>query len=234
MLTVARITRMQVSLTGRTTTGGYCAFEEMTATRRFDMQKAIVVGVMCFLLASVAATAAEEAPVWQFDKGHCNIYFDATHVYSIVRGRFEDYGGTFRFDPERPEASRFDITLKVKSIDTDHARRDKHLRSDDFFAAGEYPDIRFESTRVQRVQGNQFEAEGNLTIKDVTRQIRFPFTYLGTRPNPFNSKELVAGFESRFPLDRLAYRVGSGKYAEMGVVGKDVGILISLEMVRPR
>jgi polyisoprenoid-binding protein YceI len=172
------------------------------------------------------------SPKWEFDKGHSNFYFEIKHIYASVRGHFEDYSGDFHFDSQQPRASLFDIRIQTNSLNTSNDRRDKHLRSEDFFDVGKFPEIRFQSTRVRRILGNQYEAEGNLTIKDVTRSVRVPFNYLGTRPNPFNKKQVVAGFEAHLALDRLQYHVGSGKYFEMGVVGKDVTLLITLEMVR--
>ena len=62
--------------------------------------------------------------------------------------------------------------------------------------------------------------------------VSVPFTLLGTKDNPFDDKSEVAGFEARLTIDRLAYHVGSGKYYDMGVVGKEVDVLITLEVTR--
>ena len=71
-------------------------------------------------------------------------------------------------------------------------------------------------------------------MKDVTKDVTIPFTYYGFRENPLNKKQLVAGFEARFTIDRLDYHVGSGKYYKMGVVGKAVNVTITLEVLRDK
>jgi polyisoprenoid-binding protein YceI len=90
------------------------------------------------------------------------------------------------------------------------------------------------SKRISHKEGNQYEVEGDLTIKDVTKSLVLPLTYFGTRDNPLQKGEVVAGFETRFTLNRLDYHVGSGKFHEMGVAGKDVDITVSLEMLRDK
>jgi polyisoprenoid-binding protein YceI len=68
-------------------------------------------------------------------------------------------------------------------------------------------------------------------VKDVTKDIIVPFTYFGVQDNPFKKTQLVAGFEARFKIDRMAYNVGNGKFYKMGIVGKEVEITVSLEMI---
>ena len=97
-----------------------------------------------------------------------------------------------------------------------------------------YPRITFRSTRIYREEGNRFIVEGDFTIKDVTKRITVPLTYFGVRDNPLKEGQVVAGFEARFTIDRLEYHVGSGKYYQMGVTGKDVDLLITLEMLRDK
>ena len=193
--------------------------------------------VFLVLLIATLLTAAPlraEVPSWTFDNAHCSFFFEIKHIFYITRGFFEDYSGTFRFDPANLEESRFDITIRVKSINTNHRARDRHLRSDDFFDARKYPVMKFESTRIRHVQDDQYVADGKLTIKEVSRDISFPFVFWGERTDPFNAGVIVGGFESRLTIDRLDYGVGSGKYYDMGAIGKDVDLLISLEMRRPK
>jgi polyisoprenoid-binding protein YceI len=84
----------------------------------------------------------------------------------------------------------------------------------------------------KKKEGNQYILEGNLTIKGKTRKISIPFTYFGLRENPLKKGQKVAGFETRFSIKRLDYGVGSGKFLEMGVVGNEVDILITLEVLK--
>lgn len=197
--------------------------------KRFSISLVILTA---WLMAAASAQAA--APSWQFDPAHCSFSFDVTHIYATVRGHFTDYSGTFRFDPENLKDSSFDIKVMVNSVDTNNRKRDNHLLSGDFFDAGKYPEMSFVSSAIEPINEDQYRMTGNLTIKNVTRQISVPFTYFGSRVNPFNDQQLVAGFETRIAIDRLDYHVGTGKYYDMGVAGKDVTIIITLEMIRAK
>lgn len=190
--------------------------------------------IFFFLLVSPPRQAWADVPQWQFDSAHGSFFFEIKHIFYITRGYFEKYDGTFSFDPDRPEDSRFDIVIETQSLTTQHEKRDRHVRSDDFLDVKRYPEMRFQSTRIRQLRDNVYEVDGRLTIKDVTKDVVVPFTFLGVRDNPFNSKQQVAGFEARMTIDRLEYNVGSGKYYEMGAIGKDVDILISLEMLRDK
>ena len=92
----------------------------------------------------------------------------------------------------------------------------------------------FKSTLVKHVKENQYLVEGEMTVKDVTQKITVPFHFFGIKTHPFDQKSEVAGFEARIDIDRLTYNVGGGKFYDMGVVGKDVEVLITLETIRKK
>ena len=176
--------------------------------------------------------ALAEAEKWEIDKAHSNVYFDVRHTYATVRGQFDDFSGTLKFDPENLALSRVKFEVKAKSINTGISNRDNHLRSEEFFAVKKYPFLTFESTDVKLKEGNLYTLVGNLTIKGRTNQVAVLFTYFGTRENPLKKGIMIAGFEARFSIDRLEYQVGPGKYAEMGVIGRNVDVLIALEVLK--
>ena len=188
--------------------------------------------LLFILLFSTPAYAA--ASRWNVDPAHSSIYFGITHIYSTVRGYFDDFKGTVVFSPDDPAGSRFDFQVDVKSINTGNTKRDGHLNSADFFDSDEFPEMTFTSTTVKHVKDNQYVVEGEMTIKDVTQRISVPFTFLGLTTNPFDKDTEVAGFEARMTIDRLAYHVGGGKFYDMGVVGKTVDVLITLEVTREK
>ncbi|MDH3826315.1 MAG: YceI family protein [Desulfobacterales bacterium] len=190
----------------------------------------ILVMVLCALL--ITNTAVAEAEKWEIDKAHTNIYFDVRHTYATVRGQFDDFSGTLQFDPDNMALSSVKFEVKTTSINTGIPNRDNHLRSEEFFAVNQYPFMTFQSTGVKRKEGNQYTLVGNLTIKGKTNEVAVLFTYFGTRENPLKKGKMVAGFETRFSIDRLEYRVGPGKYFEMGVIGRNVDILITLEVLK--
>jgi len=171
---------------------------------------------------------------WKMDPAHSGIMFDIKHIYSTIRGHFSDFSGSVFFNPDTPEKSKFEFAVKVDSINTNIGKRDNHLRSGDFFDAKKYPEMVFKSSRVTPAGGNKYIIEGKMTVKDVTKDMRLEFTYLGEKENPFKKNKMVAGFETRFKINRLDFNVGNGKFYKMGVVGKDVDVLISLEMNRDK
>ena len=173
------------------------------------------------------------AQQWEVDPVHTNFYFDVKHnTFSTVRGQFMDFAGDVFFDPENPGQSRFDFVIQVDSIDTKVGKRDTHLRSPDFFDVARYPTITFKTTKVSKAADNIFIVEGQLTIKDVTRDLALEFVYHGQRENPLKKDETVAGLDTDLTIDRLEYHVGDGKFYEMGVVDKYINILFTLELLR--
>ncbi len=198
--------------------------------KKYSLITAIALIMICLSVKPSGAAAVK----WDFDTAHSRFYFTIDHIFSKVIGHFEDFSGTFLFDPEDLEASRMNIEIKVKSINTNIRKRDNHLRSDDFFAVSTYPLITFKSRGITHKGGNVYEVEGDFTIKDVTKTIVLPLTYFGTKDNPVKEGQVVAGFETRFTIDRFDYHVGTGKFYKMGVAGKDVDMLVSLEMLRDK
>jgi polyisoprenoid-binding protein YceI len=188
---------------------------------------------IAFLLI-LSTNSYASAPQWKIDPAHSSIYFRISHIYSTVNGFFPEFKGEVRFDPSNLKESRFAFTVEVKSINTNNSKRDGHLLSDDFFSAKKYPEMTFESKSISHKEANQYAVEGVMKIKDVSKRVKLPFIFFGTKQHPFNPKQEVAGFEAQITVDRLAYQVGNGKFYEMGVVGKDVDVLISLEVLREK
>lgn len=192
------------------------------------MKRTLLFLLLFLVMVPVQAVAQQ----WQLDPVHTNFYFEVRHTYAAVRGQFTEFSGDVYFDPDNLAKSKFDFVVKVDSVDTIVSKRDTHLRSPDFFDAGRYPLITFKSSKVSHAGGNKYIVEGTLTIKDVSKNIALEFIYYGQKDNPTKPGEIVTGFDSRLTIDRLEYHVGDGKFYNIGVVGKDVDILITLEMLR--
>lgn len=195
--------------------------------KKYSYIVAVVVTIL-FMFNGASASAYE----WNFDTAHSGFYFSIDHIYSKVKGHFDDYSGKFRFDPDNLKESSIEIRIKTKSLNTNVRKRDNHLRSDDFFDASKYPLITFTSTAITQKSGNIYNVEGRLTIKDVTKKITVPLAYLGTKDHPLEKGLVVAGFETALSINRLDYHVGDGKFHRVGVAGKNVGITVSIEMLR--
>ena len=185
--------------------------------------------VLAVLVGLFGSPRHAEARSWEIDKEHTNFYFTVDHIYAKVRGRFTDFTGTLLFDPDNLKDSKISFEIKVKSIDTGIGKRDRHLLSDDFLDASKYPLITFTSTSITKAEGNTYNVKGTLTIKDVSSELILPLTYGGKKDNPMAPNMEVTGFNGHLTLDRLAYTVGDGKYYTMGVVGKEVDILVTIE-----
>lgn len=198
------------------------------------MKKIIYVPIIIILVITGLKYASASEKEWKFDTAHSRFYFTVDHIFAKVIGFFEEYSGTFEFDPDNLAESRIDIEIEAKSINTNIRKRDNHLRSDDFFAVSDYPLITFRSTGITHKGGDLYEVTGDFTIKDVTQEVVLDMKYFGTKDNPLKEGEIVSGFETRFTIDRLTYHVGSGKFYTMGVAGKDVSLLVSLELLRDK
>jgi polyisoprenoid-binding protein YceI len=180
----------------------------------------------------VRPTQGGTVPGWSFDPPHCSIIFFVKHILAKVPGSFDVYSGTVRFDPSNPEAGSIDVSVDMKSVNTGVQKRDEHLRSPDFFDVAKYPAMWFVSQKIVKKGDNQYVAEGDLTIKDVTKRIELPFTFLGTKPSPLEKGKQVAGFEAKFSINMLDYHVGDGKFQQMGALGETVDIVLNMEMLR--
>ena len=198
------------------------------------MRKTIIITATVMFLMAIILQAHAVGSDWKLDPAHSGIYFEIDHIYAATRGYFEKFDGKVIFDSDNLGGSRFDFTVEVDSINTGNSKRDGHLEANEFFGVRKFPVMTFESTNIKKVEGDQYIVEGTMIVKDVSKTVSVPFTFFGIKQNPFDKDSEVAGFEARLAIDRLEYNVGSGKYYEMGVIGKDVDVLISFEATRKK
>lgn len=130
-----------------------------------------------------------------------------------VDGSIAGMKGIVNFDESKPSNSQFQVTFDVNTIDTDNKDRDKHLKNEDFFEVETYPTIKFSSLSVSK-DGDGYKVRGNLTIKDVTKEIELPFS---VRKDA--GKTTLTG---KLTIDRKAYHVGMGTGKFM--VGYDIEV----------
>ncbi len=189
--------------------------------------------------AMIAATPQAEAPEeWNVDKAHTEVTFSVRHFFTPVTGKFDDFDVSLVYDAENVGNSKVTATIPVASIDTNNENRDEHLRSDDFFGVGTYPNITFESTAVRRVSATELVATGNLTIKGVTREVQLPITILGVQElEGAMAQQMgvskVASFKTTLEINRNDFTVGTGNWAAATVIGRDVTIEIAVEANQP-
>ena len=175
--------------------------------------------------------ASAAARAWELDTDHSNVYFSIDHIYAKVQGRFDTIAATVHFDPANLKESRFDFEIKVDSIDTGIKQRDDHLRSADFFASSDHPLITFTSKAVTAAGEGVYQVAGTLTVKGKSHDLVLPLTFAGVKDHPAAPGKQVAGFNGRLSVDRLALGVGDGKFHQMGLLGKEVEVLVTLELL---
>lgn len=187
----------------------------------------IAIGVFCLVLIGQTAQAAVRG--WDVDKVHTNFYFRIDHIFSKVNGKFNDFTAEIAFDPAHPEKGSFNFEINTDSVNTDIAKRDKHLQSSDFFDSGKYPLMTFTSTKITAAGNDVYQVAGKFTVKGVAYDLILPLKLAGIKEHPAVKGKEVIGFNGELTLDRLAYKVGTGKFYQMGLVGKDVEVLVTLE-----
>ncbi len=122
---------------------------------------------------------------WKFDPYHTQVEFSAKHLGMMtVRGHFADVTVAGEIDPQHPEASHFEATIKTESIRTHHEQRDKDLRSSNFLEIEKFPTMHFKSTKIAPAGGDKYKVTGDLTIKGVTKPVTFDAVNYGEFNDP--------------------------------------------------
>src|SRR5262245_21737846 len=133
---------------------------------------------------------------WNIDAAHSGISFSVRHmVFSKVRGRFTKYSGTLDLDDGDLTRSVIDATIDASSIDTGTPQRDEHLRSADFFDVAVLPELRFRSKHIEELGDARYRVTGELTIRDVTREVSLDVEYGGRAKDPWGNERI--GFVAR-------------------------------------
>ncbi len=165
---------------------------------------------------------------------HAFIDFKISHLgYSFIHGTFKDWSGTFSFDAAKPEDSKISITLNTKSVDTNHAERDKHIQSKDFLETDKYPTATFVSTSVKPTGKNAdgkltADVTGDLTLHGVTKPVVVKTVFLGEGKDPWGGYR--AGFEGTTTIKRSDF----GKMMDLGPQSDTLTLDISFEGVQKK
>lgn len=180
-------------------------------------------------LGSMIFTGQAMAADYVIDKEgqHAFVNFKASHLgYSWLWGTFKDFEGSFSFDAAQPEASKVKVALKTASLDTNHAERDKHLRSEDFLNVSKHPTATFESTSVKGTGEGTADIEGNLTLNGVTKPVTIAAKFIGEGDDPWGGYR--AGFEGTTTLKLKDFDIKM----DLGPATQTVDLIISVEGVR--
>lgn len=158
---------------------------------------------------------------------HAFVNFKISHLgYSWLWGTFKDFEGSFSFDAAQPEASKVEVTLQTDSVDSNHAERDKHLRSEDFLNVSEHPTATFESTSVKSTGEGTADITGDLTLNGVTKPVVISAKFIGEGKDPWGGYR--AGFEGTTTLKLKDFDIKM----DLGPASQTVDLIISVEGVR--
>jgi polyisoprenoid-binding protein YceI len=170
---------------------------------------------------------------WNIDTTHSGIHFSVRHmVIAKVRGSFRQFSGTVSLDEQDPSASAVSVSIDAASIDTGVAQRDAHLRSPDFFDTARFPTLSFRSTRVERTGEDGLRVTGQLTIRDITREVVLETEPLGVGKDPWGN--LKAAFEAKTSIDRRDFGLTWNQALEAGgvLVGEKIEISLEVQAVK--
>jgi len=186
---------------------------------------------MIMTTATVTAPASIGLATYAVDAAHSDATFSVRHLITKVRGRFSEFAGTVAFDDANPANSTVSFTIQAASIDTNQKDRDAHLRSGDFFDVEKFPTITFVSTAIAPRADGEYEVTGDFTIRDVTRRITLPVSFLGKAADPWGNERIA--FEAEYTLNRKDYGLNWNAALETGgfLVGDDVKITLSVQAV---
>ncbi len=175
-------------------------------------------------MTTIASPLAALTGTYTIDPAHSRIGFVARHaMVTKVRGSFNEFEGTAVLDGDDVSRSSAKVVIQTASIDTRQAQRDEHLRSNDFLAMEEFPQITFVSTSAAQTGDQEFTLTGELTVRGVTNIVEIPFSYEGSATDPYGNARV--GFEGSVTISRKDYGISFNAALETG------GVLVSDKVV---
>ncbi len=177
--------------------------------------KKIIFGLLA-VLATICAHGQTYIP-----NTDAKVNFKIKNFGSTVDGSFTGLKGILEFNEDDFSATKIKVTLDAKSIDTNIGMRDNHLRKESYFDVTRFPDIQFSSSKVVKVSASEGIVTGKLTIKKITKEITFPFTFSIANGNP--------RFKGEFKLNRRDYAVGGNSMS----LSDDLKVILDILFKKP-
>lgn len=184
--------------------------------------------VVSFFAALPASSSNTTAVQYGVDKNHSTVGFAVPILggMSKVRGKFTDFDVQITYDEADITKSSVTATIKAASIDTGIENRDKHLRTADFFDVEKYPEITFQSKRVEK-RGDKLTAFGTFTMHGVSKEVALPFMITGKFKNPKDG-DVSIGFASKLTINRQDYGITWRNKDIPTFIGDEVEIELNL------
>lgn len=188
-------------------------------------------GMALLLLVGFSTSALAEDYDIDIKGQHAFIQFKIKHLgYSWMLGEFRKFQGNFSYDEKHPENNQVHVTIEANSIDTNHAERNKHLRSADFFDVKRYPTITFNSTSYEDKGHGHGIIHGKLTLRGITKNVDITTTQIGTGNDPWGGYR--RGFEGHATLHLSDYHMPFAP--KLGSVSENVELFLSIEGIRKK
>ena len=188
------------------------------------MKHKLLNGIVLITALSVPPLLSAADYVIDTEKAHAFIQFRIKHLgFSWLLGRFNEFEGRFSYDENDPTASRVKVTIRTASIDSNHAERDKHLRSDEFLDVEKYPEAVFVSTAYTENEDKTAVLSGDLTLHGVTRPVSIAVKPVGHGPDPWGGKR--RGFEGATTLKLADFNINY----DLGPAAREVELFLSVE-----
>ncbi|MDO5029885.1 MAG: YceI family protein [Corynebacterium sp.] len=167
------------------------------------------------------------------DTQHSTIGFTVRHaMITKVHGQFDEFESTIAFDADKPENSTAKAAIQANSINTNNEERDNHLRSKDFFGAGENPTIEFTSTAIELVGEEKATVTGDLTINGTTKSVTLDVDIFGSAEDPWGQTRV--GFEAATKIDRNDFGIDYNAPIKTGgvLIGNEISLQIDGSAVK--
>jgi polyisoprenoid-binding protein YceI len=188
---------------------------------------------------AVCPSAPPTLREYTVDYGHTIVEFSIKFAFSRVKGRFTAGKGAILYDESNPSNSSITMVFESKSIDTGWGNRDRHLRTSDFFDVEKYPTIEFQSRRLVQTRGG-WTAEGDLTMRGVTRRITMPFEFLQPPVRNPTERWMVMNLGGTIRLARADFGITGGSTynswfdnAKAATMGDSVDVSFEVEGYSP-
>ena len=170
---------------------------------------------------------------WAIDPTHSEIGFKVKHMmFTNVSGKFGTYDATIVTDDDNFENASMEFSADINSIDTNNADRDNHLKSADFFDADNHPKLTFKASSFTKIDGHNYELTGDLSIKGVTKTVKFPVEFSGLMQDPWGNTK--AGLNIDGKINRKDWGLNWNSALETGgvLVGEEVKLNIELQLAK--
>jgi len=193
------------------------------------MNKAQYTLTSLLILSCTAIHTSTLADTYKIDTrgSHAFIQFKIKHLgFSWLYGRFDKFEGTLELDEKNPKNSQISVTIDTRSVNTNHAERDKHLRGDDFLDVNKYPTAVFKSTKVDVSGDKTGTLTGNLTLHGVTKSVVIPIAHVGGGKDPWG------GYRQGFTGTTTLTLKDFGIKRDLGPASAQVELILDIEAIK--